>query len=135
CKMIKNIIIFILIVLLFWTIALKKDPVDTEIIGIGGESSEIMEGTTEIINGTVEQTENIVSEIVKQAKTYCSEASTVYVTEETIKVVSSIPGAGSAYYSLGENTPFNCPVVAPSSMTEECKAMMAETNWTEVCEE
>ncbi len=55
--------------------------------------------------------------------------------ESVVKVVSGIPGAGATYLPVEEGSSFTCPVVAPDSMSEDCKAIMEmmEDAWEEVC--
>jgi len=71
--------------------------------------------------------------LLEQAKTYCANGSTVYTCGEYIKVVSSMPGAGSKFYKLGDyNAPITCPVVAPDSMSTECRLLLLGNNCVDV---
>jgi len=51
----------------------------------------------------------------------CNAESDVYVCEEYVKVVSYIPGAGATYSKEGIEVV--CPLVAPDSVSDECKAL------------
>lgn len=130
--MIKKIIIFIVVVILIWAGANyfnSKNQVE-EII-IGGEESEQMTDTSGDSSSTT------VESIADRAKTYCSQenVSTVYISEDKIKIVSSLLGGGSTYLSVDGSPSFTCPVVSLDSMSEECKAIanIDSKNWIEVC--
>jgi hypothetical protein len=58
----------------------------------------------------------------------------VYTCGEYIKVVSSLLGGGSTYYKVNPDSTLNethCPIVAPDSMSEECKQLMLGSNCVE----
>ncbi|MBN1385500.1 hypothetical protein JW968_00815 [Candidatus Woesearchaeota archaeon] len=59
------------------------------------------------------------------ARTHCNEENvdSLYTCGEYAKVISTLLGGGATYYKLGGSS-FQCPVVGPDSMTEECKQMM-----------
>jgi len=67
-----------------------------------------------------------------KAQTYCDGDHDVYICSTSIKAVSIIPGAGATYYRA-DGTELNCPVVAPDSMSEECRELLFDDNCTEVC--
>jgi len=67
-----------------------------------------------------------------QAKTYCASGNTVYICGEYIRVVSDMPGAGSKFYTLGNYDPVaTCPVVAPDSMSAQCRLLLFGNNCVE----
>ena len=67
-----------------------------------------------------------------QAKTYCAGNTTVYICGIYIRVVSDMPGAGSAFYTLGNYDPVaNCPLVAPDAMSEQCNLLLFGNNCVE----
>ena len=73
----------------------------------------------------------IASDIRSEAKKYCGDKD-VYVCGESIKVVSMVPGAGAIYYKA-DGTELQCPVVAPDSMSEECKQLLLDDDCEEIC--
>ncbi|MFA6907264.1 MAG: hypothetical protein WC263_00375 [Candidatus Micrarchaeia archaeon] len=67
-----------------------------------------------------------------QAKASCASGASVYICGEYIRVASGMPGAGSSFYSLGNSGAVaTCPVVAPDSMSEQCKALLYGGNCVE----
>ena len=67
-----------------------------------------------------------------QAKTHCASGSTVYTCGEYVKVVSGMPGAGSAFYKLGDyGEPTKCPVIAPDYMSPDCRLLLLGNNCVE----
>ncbi|MBU0536571.1 MAG: hypothetical protein KKE20_06405, partial [Nanoarchaeota archaeon] len=57
----------------------------------------------------------------------------VYICGDYVQVVSSLPGQGSVFYKT-DGTELSCPVVAPDSMSSECRTMVLETDCSEnVC--
>lgn len=73
-----------------------------------------------------------VIDIETRAKQFCGgeNIANVYICGDYIKVVSLLPGAGSTFYR-SDLTEVQCPVVAPDSMTEECRKLTFEPD----CEE
>ncbi len=69
-------------------------------------------------------------DIESKAKEFCDNENKVYVCSDYIRVVSIVPGAGSTFYKA-DMKEVKCPVVAPDSMTEECKQLTFEPD----CEE
>ena len=74
------------------------------------------------------------------AETFCNtpQVEAIYVCGTHIKVVSSLIGGGSTYYTvengeLDEGT--QCPVVAPDAMSEECTLLTMGSNCieTQIC--
>lgn len=62
----------------------------------------------------------------------------VYDCGDNIEIVSSLLGGGSSYYTKSGNKKFTCPIVAPDSMSKECKEIFdlkINSNYlcTEVC--
>jgi len=53
----------------------------------------------------------------------------VQICGDYIKVISSLAGAGSTFYK--NNLEISCPVVAPDSMSDECKELMFEITCSE----
>lgn len=90
-------------------------------------------------DSSVEVSVNVVSEVVPnadleintRAKAYCDNGYEVYICGTSIKVVSMALGAGYTYYKT-DGISFGCPVVAPDSMSEECKAL-PDDDCEEVC--
>ena len=74
----------------------------------------------------------ITSDIRSEAKKYCGDEKDVYVCGENIKVVSMVPGAGATYYKA-DGTELQCPVVAPDSMSDECKQLLLGDDCEEIC--
>ena len=74
------------------------------------------------------------NEIETRAKEFCDDENigAVYVCDDYIQVVSMVPGAGSTFYK-SDGTTIQCPLVAPSSMSEECRQLFFETECEEVC--
>jgi len=66
------------------------------------------------------------------AQKYCDGEHDIYICGTNIKAVSILPGAGSTYYK-SDGTDFNCPVIAPDSMSAECKELLFDDNCIEVC--
>ncbi len=52
---------------------------------------------------------------------------------KTVKVISMLPGGGATYHVVQE-TSFQCPVVAPETMSDECRGMLEVSDWELVCE-
>ena len=75
---------------------------------------------------------DITSDIRSEAKKYCGDEKDVYVCGENIKVVSMVPGAGATYYKA-DGTELQCPVVAPDSMSDECKQLLLGDDCEEIC--
>lgn len=79
-----------------------------------------------------------VADIAFQAQQYCSQENVAQVeisrSAGFVKVTSTLLGGGSAYYAENDITPLQCPVVAPDSMSDECKALIAITDWVMICE-
>ena len=63
--------------------------------------------------------------IVLDSDKYCQDSSVdgVYNCGDVLQVVSKVPGAGSTYYKA-DSSSFRCPIVAPDSMSQECKDML-----------
>jgi len=74
----------------------------------------------------------ITSDIKSEAEKYCGSDKDVYVCGENINVVSMVPGAGATYYKA-DGTELQCPVVAPDSMSEECKQLLLDDDCEEIC--
>ncbi|MDD5317548.1 MAG: hypothetical protein PHF51_02325 [Candidatus ainarchaeum sp.] len=70
-----------------------------------------------------------------QAESYCGgeNVGAVYVCGDYFRVVSTMPGAGSTIYRNGST--ISCPLVAPDSMSEECRMYVLGSNCaeTDVC--
>lgn len=79
-----------------------------------------------------------VTDIALKAQSYCSKENTASVeisrSSGFIKVVTTLLGGGATYYGETETTPLQCPVVAPESMSDDCKALLAITDWLVICE-
>ena len=75
---------------------------------------------------------SVDSDIKLKAKEYCDGEKDVYVCGENIKVVSMVPGAGATYYKA-DGTELQCPVVAPDSMSDECKQLLLSDDCEEIC--
>jgi len=67
-----------------------------------------------------------------KAQKHCGGDNDVYICGENIKVVSMVPGAGSTFFKP-DGTELNCPVVAPDSMSEECRQLIFDDNCSEIC--
>jgi len=69
----------------------------------------------------------------EQAKSYCNQpnVASVYLCGDYIRVVSSLIGGGSSYYKLGQYDPIVCPLVAPDSMSEQCRLLLLGNNCVE----
>jgi hypothetical protein len=67
-----------------------------------------------------------------QALTYCStpNVANIYICGEYVQVVSSLIGGGSSFY-LNGSLAAQCPVVAPSSESDECKLLLHGNNCVE----
>jgi hypothetical protein len=78
-----------------------------------------------------EETCNAAGRLAK-AQEHCSDASAaqVSVCGDYIKVVSSLIGGGSAFYT-DNGTEIRCPLVAPDAMTEQCSLLMMGSNCVE----
>ncbi len=72
-------------------------------------------------------------DIESKAKEFCNKenVANVYVCGDYIKVISLLPGAGSTFYR-SDGTEVSCPLVAPDSMTEECKKLTFEPGCVEI---
>jgi len=69
-----------------------------------------------------------------EAKTFCEKenVSKVYICGDYIRVVSSLLGGGSSFYKNSASfAPILCPLVAPDSMSEECRSLTLGNNCTE----
>jgi hypothetical protein len=90
---------------------------------------------------TLQDTEPLV-DIALTAQSYCSQENVAQVEVSRsagfIKVTSALLGGGSTYYGETDmaplQTPLQCPVVAPDSMSDDCKAILAVTDWVLICE-
>jgi len=75
------------------------------------------------------QTTMLADAFEAQAKTLCEQETvdSVYSCGDHYRVVSSLMGGGSSYYKIVNNSleVVNCPLVAPDSMSEECKELFA----------
>lgn len=63
--------------------------------------------------------------ITKRAKAFCSLPDTAEARineNQEIEVVSKLLGGGTTYYSAFGNQLESCPIVAPDSQSEVCKA-------------
>lgn len=71
--------------------------------------------------------------IEEMAKIECEKenVSEVYVCGDYYRVVSSLDGAGSIIQTASGES-FTCPVVAPDSMSEDCKKYMLGSNCAEI---
>ncbi len=137
--MIKKLIIILAILVAGWLILTyynSQNP-NEEIIGADTQTANtetIIKEENNQQGTTTEETESIK----ELAKKYCDNmgVSTVLLSEEFIKVVSGLPGSGSSYYPIDGGSRFSCPVVAPNSMTEECKETLevTENEWEIICE-
>ena len=67
----------------------------------------------------------------EQAKSYCGNGTKVYLCGQYIRAVSSMPGAGSSFYTLGNYEPVRCPIVAPEYTTPECNQLLHGNNCIE----
>ncbi|MFC1754532.1 hypothetical protein ACFL96_14245 [Thermoproteota archaeon] len=87
----------------------------------------------QIANWTVVDDRSLETEML--AEKFCDDADigAVYRCGDNTKVISKVPGAGTTYYR-GDGVQIQCPVVAPDSMTEECKQIMLEDDCTALCE-
>jgi len=68
------------------------------------------------------------------AESFCGQpnVANVYICGEYVRVVSSLIGGGSKFYKLGDyNEPVSCPVVAPDSMSDECRLLLLGNNCIE----
>lgn len=73
--------------------------------------------------------------IEQNAMEYCDSEpniSAVYACGEYVQVVSSAIGAGSTFYK-SDGSLVQCPVVAPDSMSEECKQIRNYLNDRSSC--
>lgn len=64
----------------------------------------------------------------QKAQAYCDQENVgaVYVCGPYIKVMSTMPGSGTTFYEGGES--LQCPIVAPDSMSDECRLLMLGNN-------
>lgn len=77
--------------------------------------------------------ENCTSlDLQAQARKFCGTAGVqkVYACGEYVRVVSSLLGGGSAFYSEKEGL-VSCPLVAPEYMSEKCKQLLMGSNCVE----
>ena len=86
-------------------------------------------GAIFVLSGCIQE-----SALELKAKEFCSEenVAAVFVCGDShIRVVSSLAGAGSMYYKVGQfnalETGIQCPLVAPDSMSSECKELFEST--------
>lgn len=70
--------------------------------------------------------------IADLAQTFCGKENIakVYTCGEYVRVVSSLSGGGSTFYKI-DQVPIVCPVVAPDSMTEQCRLLLLGNNCVE----
>ena len=63
--------------------------------------------------------------VAADSEKYCADSKVdgVYSCGDVLQVVSKVPGAGSTYYKA-DGSSFRCPVVAPDSMSQECKDLL-----------
>lgn len=71
------------------------------------------------------------------AKAYCGKENigAVYVCGEYIRTVSTLIGGGSTFYGANGTVVTTCPVLAPESMSAECRLLLLGNNCveTQVC--
>jgi|GEM_PF-3337725 len=67
------------------------------------------------------------------AKSFCGQenVANIYICGDHVKVVSSLDGGGSSFYKLGQYDGTRCPIVAPDSMSAECRLLMMGNNCVE----
>ncbi len=141
--MLNKIIIVLVIFVAGWlgaTYYNSQNP-NEEIIGSESDTQnkEIITNNdinTEEQNSTTTEMDETMKNI---AKKYCDSigVSEVYLSKDFIKVVSNMPGGGSSYYPVDGRSQFSCPVVAPGSMSEDCKEITtsSENKWESICSE
>lgn len=73
------------------------------------------------------------SDLKSQAQAHCSDEniSMVYECGDYYGVVSSLDGGGTTFY-LANGTSFSCPVVAPDSMSDNCRQYVMGSNCAEI---
>ncbi len=81
--------------------------------------------------------ESCEEDIKDKAKKFCTEedVESVYVCGDHFKVISSLLGGGTTIYKQN-GSELRCPLVAPDSMSEECRQFMVGDNCAEmnICE-
>lgn len=141
--MLKKLIIVLALFVAGWLGATYYNNQNPNEEIIGGDTQET---NTEIINNKPsgeEQGATTTTEMDETmrgfAKKYCDNAgvSEVQLNTNFIKVISNLPGGGSSYYPTDGGSSFSCPVVAPDSMSKDCKAILesSENEWESVCSE
>jgi hypothetical protein len=77
--------------------------------------------------------ENCTLSFQEQASSFCRKenVAAVYTCGQSIRVVSSLLGGGSTFYDKNGQEVARCPVVAPDSMSEQCRLLLFGSNCVE----
>lgn len=77
------------------------------------------------------------TDLAVRAQFYCTQENVAHVEVSRgagfIKVTSRLLGGGSIYYPEDGGQAFDCPVVGPDAMSQECKSVREISDWETIC--